>query len=58
MIEQGYMSNEAGHFRPTAKLKSHLFTSRIRKGQSRFKEVQEEQVEFQAHEEYIPCNFE
>lgn len=57
MIEQGYMSNESGHFHPTAKLKSHLFTSRIKKGQSRFKKVQEEQVEFRTHEEYIPCNF-
>ncbi len=57
MIEEGYITNDSGHFCPTAKLKSHLFTSRIRKGQSRFKEVQEEQVEFKAHEEYIPCNF-
>lgn len=58
MIEQGYMTNDSGRFQPTAKLKSHLFTSRIKKGQRRFKEVQEEQVEFQTHEEYIPCNFE
>ena len=57
MIEQGYMTNEAGCFRPTAKLKSRLFTSRIKKGQNRFKEVQTEQVEFQIHEEYIPSNF-
>lgn len=57
MIEQGYMSNESGCFQPTAKLKSHVFMSRIKKGQKRFKEVQEEQVEFRTHEEYIPCNF-
>ena len=57
MMEQDYITNTAGHFRPTAKLKSHLFISRIRKGQSRFKEVKEEQVEFRTHEEYIPCNF-
>lgn len=57
MIEQGYMINEAGLFQPTAKLKSHLFTSRIKKGQNRFKEEQEEQEEFRTHEEYIPCNF-
>lgn len=57
MIEQGYMNNEAGLFHPTAKLKSHLFTSRIKKGQNRFKEVQEEQEEFRTHEEYIPCSF-
>lgn len=58
MIEQGYMSNESGRFQPTAKLKSHVFTSRIKKGQKRFKEKQEEKVGFQTHEEYIPCNFE
>ena len=58
MMEQDYITNTAGHFCPTAKLKSHLFTSRIRKGQIRFKEMQEEQVEFRRHEEYIPCNFE
>ncbi|MBQ8261336.1 MAG: hypothetical protein IJZ00_10350 [Lachnospiraceae bacterium] len=57
MIEQGYMFNESGCFQPTAKLKSHVFMSRIKKGQKRFKEVQEEQVEFRTHEEYIPCNF-
>lgn len=58
MIEQGYITNDAGRFCPTVKLKSHLFASRIKKGQSRFKEVQEEHhVEFKAHEEYIPCNF-
>lgn len=57
MIEQGYVINEAGHFYPTAKLKSRLFTSRIKGGQNRFKEKQEEQVEFKKHEEYIPCNF-
>lgn len=58
MIEQGYMSNESGCFQPTAKLKSHVFTSRIKKGQKRFKERQEEKEEFQIHEEYIPRNFE
>lgn len=58
MIEEGFMFNESGHFQPTAKLKSHVFMSRIKKGQKRFKERQEEKVEFQAHEEYIPCNFE
>lgn len=57
MIEQGYMSNESGHFQPTAKLKSHVFTSRIKEGQKRFKDVQDNQVEFRTHEEYIPCNF-
>ena len=58
MIEEGYMLNESGCFQPTAKLKSHVFMSRIKKGQKRFKERQEEKIEFQAHEEYIPCNFE
>ncbi|MGN1166644.1 MAG: hypothetical protein ACI4S2_09510 [Lachnospiraceae bacterium] len=57
MIEQGYMSNESGYFQPTAKLKSHVFTSRIKKGQKRFTDLQDEQVEFLTHEEYIPCNF-
>ena len=57
MIEQGYMTNDAGYFQPTVKLKSHVFTSRIKKGQSRFKEAQEPQTSLQAHEEYIPCNF-
>ena len=57
MIEQGYIINEAGHFQPTAKLRSHLFTSRIKKGQSRFQEGHDEQVEFLVHEEYIPCSF-
>ncbi len=58
MLEQGYLINDEGHFQPGDKLKQHLFSSRIKRGQQRFKEVQEEQVEFQAHEEYIPCNFE
>lgn len=57
MIEQDYLTNDAGYFKPTDKLKKHLFTSRIKEGQSRFKEMQEEQVEFRTHEEYIPCNF-
>lgn len=58
MIKEGYMFTESGCFKPTAKLKSHVFMSRIKKGQKRFKERQEEKIEFQAHEEYIPCNFE
>jgi len=57
MIEQGYIFNKASYFYPTAKLKSHLFTSRIKKGQARFKEKQEEKTEFMVHDEYIPCNF-
>ncbi len=57
MLDQEYIINEAGHFRPTAKLKSHLFISRIKKGQSRFKEAMEEPTVFRKHEEYIPCNF-
>lgn len=58
MLEQGYLIYGAGRFQPTAKLKQHLFSSRIQKGQKRFKDVQEERVEFRTHEEYIPCNFE
>ena len=62
MIEQGYVTNDVGRFYPTAKLKSRLFTSRIKSGQSRFKEaieeqVLDEQVKFQPHKEYIPGNF-
>ena len=57
MIEEGYMINESGCLQPTAKLKSHVFMSRIKKGQQRFKDVQEKRVEFRTHEEYIPCNF-
>lgn len=58
MLEQGYIINDAGRFRPTAKLKSCAFMSRMKKGQSRFQEQQETKVEFQLHEEYIPGNFE
>lgn len=57
MLEQGYLIYDEGHFQPGDKLKQHLFSSRIKRGQKRFKEVQEEQVEFRTHEEYIPCNF-
>lgn len=58
MLEQDYLINDAGYFRPTEKLKQNLFTSRIKKGQKRFEEPQEEKIEFKIHEEYIPCNFE
>lgn len=58
ILEQGYLIYDEGNFQPGDKLKQHLFSSRIKRGQKRFKEVQEEQVEFRMHEEYIPCNFE
>lgn len=57
MIEQEYIVNDAGYFIPTAKLKSHMFISRIKTGQKKFKDIQEEKTEFKVHDEYIPCNF-
>ncbi len=57
IIEQGYMTNEEGKLQPTAKLKSHVFASRIKTGQSRFQEAQKPTNKYQAHEEYIPRNF-
>ena len=58
MIVQGYMTIEAGKFRPTIKLKSNAFMSRVKDGQSRFNETkQEPMTKFQVHEKYIPCNF-
>lgn len=57
MIKQDYIVNDKGYFSPTAKLKSHMFTSRIKKGQEQFKSIPEEKTEFKIHDEYIPRNF-
>lgn len=61
MIQQGYVINSSGKYIPTVKLKSKLFSSRIKKGQNRFKKEKqkiEEKTIFDIHNEYIPCNFE
>lgn len=57
MLRQGYVVNEEGCFIPSAKLKSHMFASRIKKRQKQFKNISEEKIEFKNHEEYIPQNF-
>lgn len=59
IIEMGYVYYSEGRFYPTAKLKSHLFSSRLkkrRKAAADAGEISKKQT-FDSHDGYIPVNF-
>ncbi len=55
MLDDGYLKYEAVGFVPTAKLRSHLFMSRLKKRKKKTFTSSDEQ--FNRHEEYIPLSF-
>lgn len=58
MIDKEYLYKKDGLLKPTSKLKSRIFVSRIKKGQNRFRQIdKEEHQDFEMHEEYVPLNF-
>lgn len=58
MLREGYVINRNGIISATVKLKSQIFTSRLKTFKKSFKEDLEENVPvFDSHSEYIPINF-
>ena len=57
MLDEEYVCNKNGRFYPDVKLRSHIFLSRIKKGQDRFQIEQKKTQEFSKQTEYIPQKF-
>lgn len=58
MLNEGYVANSGGIISATAKLKSQIFTSRLKTFKKALKDdAAEELPSFDSHSEYIPINF-
>lgn len=58
MLREDYVTNNSGIISATAKLKSQMFTSRLKTFKKSFKDDYEENLTtFDSHSEYIPINF-
>ena len=57
MLESGFLEYTDNRFFPTAKLKSHIFISRLEKMKKERGKLPPETIPFSPHEEYIPLHF-
>lgn len=58
LIKQGYITIDKSIIIPTAKLKSHMFVSRLNRFRKSFEEKRcTEESAFSVHNEYVPINF-
>ena len=58
LLENGYLEYNGSRFIPTAKLKSHMFVSRMKKAKQKKTVSSATEEKYDPHAEYIPLHFE